>query len=409
MALTELAIKGLKGNGTLQKKSDGEGLQLWITPTGSKLWRYSYRFNGVQKTLALGQYPDVGIADARRKHEAARAQLVSGIDPSQQKRLDKLTKAISDATTFRAVAEEYLVKMKREGRAPSTLSKTEWLLGMAYPIIGERPIAEIKAQEVLAALKKVEARGILESAHRLRSNIGTIFRYAIATGRAEIDPSAALKGALTARQPTHRAAITDPVKVGELMRALDGFYGQPTTKAALKLLALVFTRPGELRGAEWHEFDFDKAIWTIPAGRMKMKREHKVPLSTQAVAILKELQPFTGNGKFLFPGTRSVLRPISEGTLGAALRRLGYSKDEICPHGFRTTASTLLNESLKFSADSIERALAHEDEDEIRKAYSRGAYWNERVTMAQWWADHLDVLRTGGEVVEFGAKPTSKA
>lgn len=401
MALTDVGIRALKAGETLQKVSDGGGLQLWVQPNGSKLWRMAFRFNGAQKTLAFGAYPALGLADARKKRDEAKALLASGIDPSQQKRLDKLSKAISDATTFKAVAEDYLDKMKREGRAASTLDKTEWLLAMAYPFIGERPISEIKPQEILAVLKKVEARGILESAHRLRSVIGTVFRYAIASGRAENNPSAHLKGALTARQPKNRAAITEPAKVGALLRAIDGFFGQPTTKAALKLLALVFTRPGELRLAEWQEFDFENAVWTIPAGRMKMRREHRVPLARQAIEILRELQTFTGDGRFLFPGTRSALRPISDGTLIAALRRLGYDKDEVCPHGFRATASTLLNESRKFSPDAIERALAHEDEDEVRKAYHRSAYWDERVLMAQWWADHLDVLRKGADVVPF--------
>ena len=401
MALTDVAIRSIKPTGEKQKVSDGGGLQLWISEKGTKTWRYAYRFNGKQKDTVLGQYPIVGLSEARKRRDEAKTQLASGIDPSQQKRLDKLSKAISDATTFKAIADEYLDKMKREGRAASTLEKTEWLLAMAFPFIGERPISEIKPQEILAVLKKVEARGILESAHRLRSVIGTMFRYAIASGRAESDPSAHLKGALTARQPKNRAAITEPAKVGELLRAIDGFFGQPTTKAALKLLALVFTRPGELRLAEWREFDFENAVWTIPAGRMKMRREHRVPLARQAIEILRELQPLTGEGKLLFPGIRSALRPISDGTLIAALRRLGYDKDEACPHGFRATASTLLNESRKFSPDAIERALAHEDEDEVRKAYHRSAYWDERVLMAQWWADHLDVLRKGEEVAQL--------
>jgi integrase len=402
MALTDTQIRNAKPGEKVIKLSDGGGLQLWIMPNGSKLWNLAYRdLTQKQRKLSFGAYPGLSLSDARKKRDDAKALLASGIDPSQQKRLDKLTKAISDATTFKAVAEEYLDKMRREGRAEATLTKTEWLLSMAYPLIGDRPIAEIKAPEILAALKKVEARGILESAHRLRSVIGTVFRYAIATARAESDPSAHLKGALTARQPKNRAAIIDPVRFGELLRAIDGFYGQPTTKAALKLLALVFTRPGELRLAEWTEFDFDKAVWTISAGRMKMRREHKVPLSRQAVTILRELQRFTGEGRFLFPGTRSAMRPISDGTLNAALRRLGYDKEDVCAHGFRATASTLLNECRKFSPDAIERALAHEEEDDVRKAYSRGAYWDERVEMAQWWADHLDVLRKGADVIEL--------
>lgn len=401
MPLTNVTILALKPNGKLQKVSDGEALQLWVMPTGSKLWRYSYRFLGQQKTLALGSFPETGLADARKKRDDAKALLAAGTDPSQKKRLDKLTRAITNATTFNAVADEYLAKQEREGRAATTMKKLRWLLSHARPAIGERPISQIKPQEVLAALTKVEAKGHYEAARRAKETCGAVFRYAIATARAEIDPTSALKGALTSPKTKHRAAITDAVGLGALLRAIDDFEGQPTTKAALRLLALVFTRPGELRNATWSEFDFDKALWTIPAGRMKMRREHHVPLPLQAIAILKDLHAFTGQGELVFPGTRSALRPISENTLNAALRRLGYGKDEVTSHGFRASASTLLNESAKFTPDAIERALAHQEPDEIRRAYSRGAFWQERVAMGQWWADYLDRLRNGGEVVEL--------
>jgi integrase len=404
MALTDVAIRALKPTDKLQKISDGEGLQLWVMPVGSRLWRYAYRYNGEQKTLALGAYPEITLAEARKKRDEARALLVSGVDPGQQRKLDKITKAISDAATFDAVAEEYLAKKMREGMAASTVKRLRSQLRLVSPVFGNRPIAEITVPEVLAPLKKIDARGTHETATRTKELCGAIFRFGMATGRRMDDPTQALKNALTNHKVKHRAAILEPVAFGALLRAIEDSDVQPTTKAALKLLALVFSRPGELRNAEWPEFDLEKGVWRIPAGRMKMRREHQVPLSRQALEILKELQAITGNGKLLFPGNRSIQRPISENTLNAALRRMGYDKDEVTAHGFRGTASTLLNESGKFSPDAIERSLAHQDNDEIRRAYNRGAYWNERVTMAQWWADHLDVLREGGRVIELSTK-----
>lgn len=404
MALTDVAIRALKPADKVQKISDGEGLQLWVMPVGSKLWRYAYRYNGEQKTLALGAYPEITLAEARKKRDEARALLVSGIDPGQQRKLDKITKAISDAATFGAVAEEYLTKKEREGLAASTLKRLRSQLRYVNADLGKRPIADITAPEVLAPLQKIDAKGTHETATRTKELCGAIFRFGMATGRRTDDPTQALHGALTNHRVKHRAAILEPVAFGALLRAIEDSDVQPTTKAALKLLALVFPRPGELRNAEWSEFDFEKAVWVIPAGRMKMRREHQIPLSHQALEILKELRVITGNGKLLFPGNRSVQRPISENTLNAALRRMGYDKDEVTAHGFRGTASTLLNESGKFSPDAIERSLAHQENDEIRRAYNRGAYWNERVTMAQWWADHLDVLKEGGKVIELSKK-----
>lgn len=404
MALTDVAIRSIKTTGEKQKFSDDGGLQLWVSEKGTKTWRFAYRFHGKQKDVVLGQYPEVGLAEARKKRGEAKTQLAKGIDPGKQKKIDKLTKAIANATTFRAVAEEYLERQAREGRAETTLAKNRYLLELAYPTIGNRPIAEIKAAEIVAILKHLEKRGTLEAAKRVRATIGAVIRYAIATSRAETDPTAALRNAIIAPKVKHRAAITDAVAFGGLLRAIESFDGQPTTKAALRLLPLVFTRPSELRLAEWKEFDLDNAIWIIPANRTKMRREHSVPLARQALAILRELHSLTERGDLLFPGLRVVTRPISENTLNAALRRLGYSKDEVTSHGFRSTASTLLNESGKFSPDAIERALAHQDPDAVRRAYNRSAYWQERVAMAQWWADHLDTLRKGGDVVELSAR-----
>jgi len=291
---------------------------------------------------------------------------------------------MTTATTFEKVATDYQDKLKREGRAAATLTKTEWLLSLVMPKLGARPIGQITAAEILSVLKPVETRGNLETAKRLRATVGAIFRYAIATARAESDPTAALKGALVAPKTKHRAAITDPVALGAFLRNVDAFDGQPETVAALKLLPLVFSRPGELRLAEWSEFDLEKRVWTIPATRTKMRREHQAPLPRQALAVLAGLKEITGDGRLVFPGIRSIERPISENTLNASMRRMGFKQDEVSAHGFRATASTLLNESGKFSADAIERALAHQDPDPVRRAYARGAFWKERVEMAEW-------------------------
>ncbi len=395
MPLTDTQIRNAKPGPRPYKLSDGGWLYLVVGPKGSKLWRMAYRIDGKERTLSFGAYPAVGLRDARDRRDAAKALLAGGQDPSQKRRAEKIARVVANATTFEAVAEEYLAKLRREARAPATIDKVMWLLSLVNPKLGRRPIAEISAAEVLVVLKAIEGRGTLETAKRLRGTIGAIFRYAIATTRAQTDPTFALRGALSAPQVKHRAAITDPKELGALLRAIDGFKGQAATVGALKLLPLVFTRPGELRLAEWSEFDLDAAIWTVPANRTKMRREHQVPLPRQALEILGWLQPITGHGKLVFPGVRVAARPISENTLNAALRRLGYSQDEMTAHGFRATASTLLNESGRFSADAIERALAHQDPDPVRRAYARGVFWQERVEMAQWWADQLDAWKTG--------------
>lgn len=317
--------------------------------------------------------------------------------------MEKHAAKVASGNTFSSVAEDLIAKKRREGKADVTLAKNEWLLGFARKDLGSRPISQISSAEVLAVLQAVERQEKFETALRLRSMIGQVFRLAIATARAENDPTQALRGALTVRKAKNRAALLDPRDVGGLMRAIEGFDGQPTTQAALQLMALLFPRPGELRLAKWSEFDLDGAVWTIPAARTKMRREHRVPLPRQAVVILKALFPITGHGLggLVFPGIRMVTRPISENTLNGALRRLGYDGDQMTAHGFRATAATLLNESGKWSPDAIERALAHQDENEVRRTYARGAYWKERVEMAQWWADHLDSLRDGAKVLPF--------
>jgi integrase len=401
MPLTDTAIRNAKAQSVVQKLSDGGGLQLWINPNGSKLWCLAYRFAEKQKKLSIGAYPAISLSAARDEREASKSLLASGIDPGQQKRLNQLALAANRANTFELIAAELLAKKRREGKASNTIGKREWLYSLAGEAFGKRPITEITAPEVLAALRKVESKGLHETARRMRSSIGEVFRYAIATARATADPTFALRGALTVPKVKHRAAITDPKELGALLRAIDGFKGQPTTIAALNLMALLFPRPGELRLAEWKEFDLANALWTIPATRTKMRREHRVPLPRQALAILQSLYPITGHAALVFPGLQGHLKPISENTLNLALRRLGYSQDEATAHGFRATASSLLNESGRFPIDVIERALAHQDADAVRRAYARGEHWQERVTMAQWWADHLDTLRDGAKVLPF--------
>ena len=402
--LTDSAIRAAKSKtGQTVKLSDGGGLQLWVQPSGSKLWNLAYRFAGKQRKLAIGSYPGIGLKEARAKREEAKKLLTSGFDPSQQKRLVKLTSESQKADTFEAISREVLEKKRREGKSETTVSKAAWLFDLATPALGPRPIAEITAPEVLAVLRQVETGGRLETARRLRAIIGQAFRFAVATGRAMNDPTSALRGALTAPVVQHRAAIVEPVPFGALLRAIDGYDGTLVVRSALQLLALTFTRPGELRLATWKEFDLDAGVWTIPANRMKMRRPHRVPLAPQTIAILEELRTLTGQYELLFPGVRSPSRPLSENTLNAALRRLGYAKDDMSSHGFRAAASSLLNECGKWNADAIEAQLAHVESNAVRKAYARAEYWAERVEMMAYWADRLDELRRGGIVVHLRA------
>lgn len=368
MALTDLALRNAKPSSKPRKLADGGGLHLLVTPAGGRLWRVSYRYLDKQKTLALGVYPEVTLAIARERLAETKKLLASGRDPAVQAKLAKITRRVEAANTFDVVADEYLLKYEREGRAEATVIKARWLIDFARTDIGSRPISEILPMEVLDVLRNVERRGRLHTAGRLRSTISCVFRYAIATGRATQDPTYALRGALTSPKVRPRAAITSPEALGGLLRAIDGFDGQSTTRAALNLLALLFPRPGELRFAKWAEFDLDGAEWSIPAAHTKMRRPHRVPLSPQAVGILRDLRRITGKGDLVLPSIRTVREPISENTLNAALRRMGYSKDDVTAHGFRATASTLLNESGKWHADAIERQLAHLDGNEVRRA-----------------------------------------
>ena len=401
--LTDTAVKSAKPAPTLAKMSDSGGLQLWITPEGGKYWRLAYRYDGKQRLLSIGTYPAIGLKQARNARDRAKEHLATGQDPSQKKKLDKLAAEAKSVNTFAALTAELLAKKAREGKAGSTLGKLDWLLGLALPDLGPRPIASITPPEVLAVLRKVEARGRLETAGRLRAVIGEVFRYAIATGKAENDPTGALRGALTTPVTKPRAAIVEPVPFGGLLRAIQSYEGSPEVIAALELLALTFVRPGELRNAVWSEFDFEAGLWIIPAGRMKMRRPHRVPLAPQAIAILKRLHAITGRGALLFPSIRSPDRCMSENTVNAALRRLGYGKDDMTGHGFRAAASSMLNESGKWNPDAIEAQLAHVENNSIRRAYARADFWEERVKMMDYWANRLDAMRQGGEVVKLRA------
>jgi integrase len=402
MPLIDTMLRKAKPWPKARKLSDGGGLHLLVQPSGSKLWRLAYRFGGKQKTLALGVYPTVSLADARNRRDDAKKLLASAIDPSVQR---KVHRQVGVDSSFRAIADEVVAKLEREGRAQATLTKKRWLLDFAFPAFGDRPITEITARELPAVLREVEGRGLYETANRLRSTCGMVFRYAIATGRAERDPSGDLRGALTTPQVSHRATIVDPKGIGALLRAVDGFDGQATTRTALRLAAYVFVRPFELRHAEWKEFELEVAVWSIPAEKMKMRHPHRVPLARQSLAILRELREITGSGRWLFPSVRTLSRPISENTLNAALRRLGYGSEAMTAHGFRGMAATRLNEMGRWNPDAIERQLAHQEANAVRRAYTyKAEYWSERVMMMQAWADYLDELRDNPKTIPLRCK-----
>lgn len=404
MALTDSAIRNAKPGEKDYKLADSGGLYLLVTPAGGKLWRLKFRSDGKERKLSIGRYPEISLAEARKQRDAARQKVALGADPAREKQRKKIQAQLSVDNTFAGISAEYCAKRKRDGHkgwAPSTAIRCEFLLSRLCVSIGRLPIAEIQPADVLAAVRKMESKGKLESARRTLQLASAVFRYAVSTARLASDPTRDLRGALTAPTVTHYGAITDPKRVGELLRAIDEYDGSGTTKLALQVAPHVFVRPGELRHAAWSEFDLDGAVWIIPAGKMKMRKPHTVPLSRQAIAIFREVFVATGPSGYVFPSMRSRTRPMSENTLNAALRRLGFSSDEMTAHGFRAMASTLLNESGKWHPDAIERALAHGDSDKVRAAYHRGAHWNERVEMAQWWSDHLDTLRNGAEIVRL--------
>lgn len=404
MALTAIEIKGAKPKDKPYKLSDG-GLFLLVQPNGAKYWRMDYSFAGKRKTLAIGVYPDVSLSDARGRRDDARKQLANDVDPSSEKQAKKAAVVALTENSFENVAHEWLSKFSKNWKESHTRTVRGRLENDVFPWLGARFIGEINAPELLTLLRRIESRGALSTAHTVRAICGQVFRYAIATGRAQRDPSADLRGAIPPYRIRHLAALTDPVKIGKLMRDIDGYAGTFIVQCAFKLAPLVFLRPIELSRAEWAEIDLDKAEWRIPAGKMKMKAIHIIPLPSQAVAILRDLHPLTGTGGFIFPNIRTSTRPMAGNTILAAIRSMGYTPAEMTAHGFRHMASTLLNEQ-GFNADAIERQLAHKAAG-VRATYNAAEYLPERRRMMQHWADYLDGLKAGADVVAIHSKKGS--
>ncbi|MDR3480563.1 MAG: integrase arm-type DNA-binding domain-containing protein [Burkholderiaceae bacterium] len=397
--LTDTQIKNAKAKEKAYKLADGGGLYLEVMPTGSKLWRMKFKqANGNESRLAFGSYPEISLVDARQKRAEARKLMSDGIDPGQAKRDEKQTKAFAAAHTFEAVARQWLAKTAAIRSESTQVKVTAWLENDVFPAIGSKPISTIGPRDVLATVQKMEARGAIDSAHRVKQLCGQVFRHAVATGSAERDVTADLKGALSTAIKTNYAAITEPKQVGALMRAIRGYSGHHCVMAALKLSPLVFVRPGELRAAEWTEIDLDAAEWRIPGSKMKMRVDHLVPLSIQAVEILRALHPFTGHGKYVFPSIRTGAQCMSENTINAALRGMGYPKETMTAHGFRAMARTILDEVLNERVDLIEHQLAHAVKDPNGRAYNRTAHLPARREMMQRWADYLDCLASGNVI-----------
>lgn len=389
--LNDFQLKGLKPRERPYLLSDGGGLHIVITPSGAKVWRLKYRFQGRQKKLHIGPYPDVGLWDARQRRSEAKKQIAAGEDPAHIKRLAKLKAVASAANTFGVLAEEWLARSEKDGAAPATMKKNVWLLRVLAKPLWDRPIADIAAAEIYEVLKRVEASGRLETANRLRTLIGSVFRLAVVTMRAPTDPTYALKDSLRAPVVAHHAAIIEPKGLGQLLRAIDEYDGWKIVRASLQFAALTMCRPGEVRTAGRSEIDEAKKIWTIPEAKMKMRRPHIVPLSRQALAVLDDVWDLDCDER-IFPSLRSRTKPLSENAMNAALRRMGFTKEEHTAHGFRSSASTILND-LGFDPDVIEAALAHRNEGKVRSIYNRGDYLRERVELMQKWADLLDDFR----------------
>jgi integrase len=396
--LTNTAISAAKPREKPWKLFDEKGLYLHIRPDGGRWWRFKYRFAGKEKLLSLGIFPEVSLKQARDKRDAMRSDVANGVDPGVKRQVEKR----ADADTFEAVAREWFRTNLPKWKGSYSDKILRRLEIYIFPWVGTRPITDIAPKDLLDCLRRIEQQGNLGTAKRALQICGQIFRYAIATGRAERDPTAALRGALVPATEVHHASITDPKELGALLRAIDGYVGSLVVRSALRLAPLVFVRPGELRSAEWSEIDFDKSEWHIPADRMKMGAKHIVPLSLQAIAILKEIHAFTGEGKYVFPSARTNSRPLSDNALLAALRRMGYQQGTLTVHGFRSTASTLLNEQGN-NRDWIERQLAHGERDGVRAAYNYAEYLPERRKMMQAWADYLDVLRAGAKIIPIRA------
>lgn len=399
MSLTDATLRKAKPETKPRRLFDGKGLYLELSPAGGKLWRLKYRFEGKEKRLALGAYPDTGLAAAREKRDAARKLLAAGVDPGEHRKAEKAAGEASAANSFEVVAREWFAKHSLQwapGHASKIIRRLERDL---FPWLGGRAIGKITAPELLMTLRRIEDRQALETAHRALQNSGQIFRYAIATGRAERNPAADLRGALAPWKPIHLASITEPEKVAELLRTIESFRAGLIVKSALRFAPLVFVRPGELRHAEWTEIDLDNAQWNIPAARMKMREPHLVPLSNQAISILRDLQALTGRSRYVFPGAQNPRRPMSSNAILFALRRMGYTKDQMSGHGFRAMARTIMDEVLHIRPDYIEHQLAHAVRDPNGRAYNRTAHLPERRAMMQQWADYLDTLKQGGNVI----------
>lgn len=398
--LSDAKVRSAKPQESEYKLFDGGGLYLLVTPSGGKSWYLKYRFEDKEKKLSIGPYPEISLEDARVKKAEAKRHIVNGIDPGVVRKAQKQAKT-EEKESFETVAREWHMKFASTwtpGHANTIMSRLERDL---FPWIGSKPIVEIKAPELLTVLRRVESRGALETAHRIRTIAGQVFRYAVATGRAERDPSGDLKGALPQPGEKHHAAITDPKEVGPLLRAIDDYRGHFVVKCALKLAPLFFVRPGELRNAEWSEIDLEERVWNIPAHKMKTRQAHIVPLCDQAVQILKELKQFTGASRYVFPSGRSFTRPMSDMAILAALRRMEYDRDTMTGHGFRAMARTILDEVLHVRPEYIEHQLAHSVRDPLGRAYNRTTFLPERREMMQLWADYLDGLKKGAQVLPF--------
>jgi len=398
MPLTAVKVRNAKGRGTQYKLHDAGGLYLLILPAGGKYWRFDYRHDGKRKTLSLGTYPEISLLGARGRLVEARKVLSDGIDPAQQRRAQRQAQT-NIANSFEVVAREWYKKFKHiwtAGYAETILSR---LKNYVFPRIGQQAINEITAPDVLRVLRHIESHGTLVTAHRIRTVISQVMRYAVSTGRSNRDPAADTKGALPPAKEKHMAAIIDPVQFGGLLRAMDGYQGSFVVKCAMQMQALIFLRPGELRHLEWQEIDLENAQINIPAEKMKLRLPHIVPLSVQAVDILKELQPLTGSGRYVFPNGRTLARPLSENGVLAALRGMGYTKEQMTGHGFRAAARTMLDEVLQQRVDLIEHQLAHAVKDPNGRAYNRTAHLPARREMMQRWADYLDGLKAGAKVL----------
>ncbi|HAA02925.1 MAG TPA: integrase, partial [Syntrophobacteraceae bacterium] len=395
--LTDTKVRTVKPTEKPQKLFDGGGLFLLVTPTGGKLWRLKYRFGGIEKSLSLGTYPQTSLAAARQKRDQASTLLTKGIDPSVTKKAQKAA-GNQETETFEIIAREWFAKFSPSWATSHAMTTIRRLEIFIFPWLGARPIKTITAPELLAALRRIEAKGALETAHRVKQVCGQVFRYAIATGRAERDPSADLRGAIPPPSGKHMATLTDPKEIAGLLRSIDDYRGGIVTRCALQLAPLVFVRPGELRQAEWSEFNLETAEWRIPAEKMKAGAVHIVPLSRQAIDILREIYPLTGHGRYVFPSPRTDSRPMSSNAILSALRRMGYAKDEMSGHGFRSMASTLLNEH-GWNRDAIERQLAHAERNSVRAAYNYAEFMPERKKMMQAWADYLEGIKSGAKII----------